>query len=87
MCQGCVGDGYLSQETFDKIEAFLGVWPEAESGPGHVVLADDNVEDVFIQDCLSEGTWSWMSEGHAADELDATRAFLQELLTIPERVR
>ena len=52
MCQTCVDEGYLSQETFDKIEAFLTTWPGAEFGPAHVVLGDDNVEDHFIEYCL-----------------------------------
>ena len=43
MCQQCVDDERLSQETFDKIEAFNRQWPFAAYGPAHIVLDDDNV--------------------------------------------
>ena len=52
MCQGCIDDGALSQETYDKIEAFLEVYPQASWGPAHLVLDDDNVDDYNIKWCL-----------------------------------
>jgi hypothetical protein len=45
MCQTCVNDGYLKQSTYDKLEAFIKKYPEAENGPAHTVLGDDNVLD------------------------------------------
>ena len=87
MCQDCVEDGVLSQETFDKIEHFIELWPDSEFGPGHVALSDCNVRDVDINGCLSDETWARMSDGHAHDELEATRAFLQSLLLTPENER
>lgn len=85
MCQGCVDRGELSQETFDKISAFLGVWPNAEFGPAHIVLGDDNIEDENIQWCLDN--WETYKRDHPEDELNATRVFLHELLQIPEAIR
>lgn len=52
MCQGCVHEGRISQEMFDGIEAFLARYPNAEYGPGHIVLADCNVEVEHIWWCL-----------------------------------
>lgn len=52
MCQSCVDEGALSQETYDKIEAFLDEYPSAEFGPAHIVLSDDNVDDGSIKWCL-----------------------------------
>lgn len=52
MCQGCVNSGVLSQETYDKIECFLESYPNAEFGPAHIVLSDDNVLDAHIKWCL-----------------------------------
>ena len=87
MGESCITEGALSQETFDKIEDFLQVWPDAEFGPGHIALSDCNLTDIDIQHCLSGETWGWMSEGHAIDELAATRKFLEGLLAIPENIR
>lgn len=52
MCLGCVEDGLIARRTFDAIEAFLRDWPDAEFGPAHIVLSDDNVEDGHIGWCL-----------------------------------
>jgi hypothetical protein len=52
MCQGCVDEGRLSQEVYDKIEAFLEKYPDAEYGPAHIVLADDNLLDGHILWCI-----------------------------------
>ena len=52
MCQACIDNGALSQETYNKIEQFLESYPDAEFGPAHVVLSDDNVGDVHIKWCL-----------------------------------
>ena len=52
MCQTCVDEGRLSQETYDKIEAFCEKWSSAEFGPAHIVLSDCNVDDYFVAFCL-----------------------------------
>lgn len=52
MCQGCVDKGYLAQPTYDAIEAFVLAYPQAEFGPAHIVLADDNVDNGNIQESL-----------------------------------
>ena len=113
MCQTCVDEERLSQDTFDKIEAFCEKWPHAEFGPAHLVLGDDNVEDYYLCLCLRLAKASlgkkkaiggvfcdiyrssdirmldscdWY-ENHDEDELQATIAFLEELLEVPEDVR
>jgi hypothetical protein len=53
MCQTCVDNGHLAQQTHDRIEAFLEQYPDAEHGPAHIVLGDDNVEDGHIEWCLA----------------------------------
>jgi hypothetical protein len=53
MCQGCVSNGFLSQETYDKLENFIYLWPGSEFGPAHVILGDDNIDDYTINWCLS----------------------------------
>lgn len=90
MCQGCVNEGYLTQETFDKIWRFSLEWPEAQSGPAHIVIGDDNVSDENIQYCLGRLDWRTPSDSdeiHSPDELIATREFLESLLAIPEAER
>lgn len=87
MCQTCVDIGVLEQETFDRIEAFLEEWPDAAYGPGHIVLDDCNLGDGHIQFCLDKlDTYRARdySTEHTAEELAATREFLEWLLTIPE---
>jgi hypothetical protein len=108
MCQGCVDDGCLSQETYDKIEAFLEKYPQASWGPAHVVLEDDNTDDYNIkwslglakaalshdsndlfhpeEDIITMNKMEWY-EDEDPKELQATVAFLEELLEIPENVR
>ena len=44
--------GYLSQETYDKIEVFCERWPRAKFGPGHLVFGDNNVDDYRMCFCL-----------------------------------
>ena len=34
------------------IDAFLQQWPDAEFGPGHIVLSDANLEDENIDWCI-----------------------------------
>lgn len=86
MCQGCVDDGSITQPVYDMIEAFLKKYPEAEFGPGHITLADCNVEDSNIDFCLQRA-----ANGEWGDTPPATRpivvAFLQMLRTIPEEER
>lgn len=52
MCQGCVDKGDLTQETYDKIEAFVDEHSQAAFGPAHSVVDDDNVDDGSIYYCL-----------------------------------
>ncbi len=103
MCQNCVDNGFLKQSTFDKIEAFLEKYPNAEFGPAHVVLSDDNMEDYFIEDAISyvrrallEGPYPedlmYLSKSewyiyNNPDVLIPTITFLEELLAIPEGER
>lgn len=90
MCSGCVRNGYVSQDVYDKIEAFLVRWPEAESGHAHAVLALDNVEDDDIEGCLEaldDPTNLDLDCEPESGQTDAIRAFLKELLTIPETER
>lgn len=53
MCQEYIDDGSLTQETCNLIDEFLKLWPQAEFGPAHIVLGDDNVEDCHITWCIS----------------------------------
>lgn len=91
MCQDCVDDGRLSQSTYDAIEAFCERWPDAESGPAHVLLADANVDDESIAFCRRELQLAFDNApryaGHTLDELIATRAFIEQLVDMPEEER
>ena len=97
MCQTYVDEGRLSQETFDKIEAFCDRWGSAEFGPAHILLSDCNVFDYDIHYCLKQtelvkqGDERWVgspwSKRREPGELEATIAFLNELLQIPEDIR
>lgn len=92
MCQGCVNTGYLSQETYARIERFCDDWPRAAFGPAHIVLSDANVLDENIRFCLAEMDKPEWTEPHgefehSRDELAATRQFLESLLAIPEENR
>jgi len=87
MCEGCVEAGYLSQETYDKIEAFVEEWPGCEFGPAHIVLDDCNILDDDIDFCLDRIENYDRAEyncDYPPEELAATRAFLLELMAIPE---
>ena len=53
MCQFCVDDGKLSQETYDRIEVFVEEWPDSAYGPGHIVLGDCNLLDGDLDWCRS----------------------------------
>jgi hypothetical protein len=79
-----------SDETIDKIDAFLDQWPDSEWGPAHIVLSDENVEDSDIQFCLA-GIDNYRpgdcSKEFPTEELAATKAFLESLLLIPEDER
>jgi hypothetical protein len=82
MCQG-----RLSQETYDKIEAFVDKWPKSSFGPAHILLDDCNVLDTHIRFCiarLDDYQPENYSTVHTEEELKATRTFLLELLDIPE---
>ena len=97
MCQTCVDEGRLSQETFDKIEAFCDRWDSAEFGPAHILLSDCNVLDSNILFCLKQTELvkqedeRWVGspwyQSQEPGELEATVAFLNDLLQIPEDIR
>lgn len=36
-----------------RIDDFRNKWPDAEFGPGHIVLSDGNIEDGHIDFCLA----------------------------------
>jgi hypothetical protein len=103
MCQSCVNDGALFQATYDKITAFVQAHDAAQFGPAHIVLSDCNVADSHIQWCIGLidavltgvartedlkllESVEWHND-HDPEELRLTRAFLEELLAIPENDR
>lgn len=51
MCQTCVDQGYLAQDTFDLLEAFGEAWPDASYGPAHITIDDANVTDSNLAFC------------------------------------
>lgn len=83
-----------------KIDRFLYEWPNAEFGPGHIVLSDANLDDECLDMCiqaldalLDGGPWPehfgephWWSDNDRA-QLAATRTFLRELRALPEDAR
>jgi len=97
MCQTCVDEGRLSQETYDKIEEFCDRWDSAEFGPAHILLSDCNVDDDDILFCLKQtelvkqGDADWLSgpwyQSQEPGELEATITFLNELLQVQEDIR
>lgn len=77
--------------TIRKIHAFLEKWPGSEYGPAHIVLSDHNLDDDFIHFCLKEietnlSNYAFNGD-HSEEEITATKAFLLELLAIPEEAR
>ncbi len=103
MCQACVNEDVLTQETFDKMKAFLVKYPNAEFGPAHLVLSDCNMEDYFIKDAIGCAKGALL-EGPTSEDLKyrskedwylynnpdvlmPTIAFLEELLAISEGER
>jgi len=87
----------LSQETYDNILAFCENWHAAEFGPGHILLSDCNVDDDDIQFCLKNARDALIPTAYYLDspwyedreprEIEATIAFLEELLEVPEDIR
>jgi hypothetical protein len=43
------------QQMQQDINSFLAIYPNAEWGPGHIVLSDDNFDEHHIKWCLDEG--------------------------------
>lgn len=99
MCQGCVDIGLLTQETLNFTEAFSALFPEAEFGPAHIVIGDDNVDDYNVDYCLERtkaalgrpgvdddyaSEMKRMYKDHDRAELEATLLFLEILKLIPE---
>ena len=107
MCLGCVEDGKLCMETYDKIGAFNEKWPDSSCGPAHIVLDDLNLLDGHLGWCrslisavlahrkgeescsLTDDDRQFLTKlGWYKDDqtecLEATLAFLQELMAIPE---
>jgi hypothetical protein len=96
-------DDLVSPETRAKIKEFEKKWPWAWGGPAHIVLDDFNLDDGYIEWCIElingvltrQGTdetlaylekLEWYAE-HSVEELTDTKAFLQQLLEIPEDKR
>jgi len=82
------------------VDKFLDKWPDAEYGPGHIVLSDDNVENACIDWCLSlldslldRTPWpETQLDRHIYDDCDreelaATREFLKAFRSVPEAHR
>jgi hypothetical protein len=86
VCQDCVNAGLVTQKVLDAIDAFVGQWPDADYGPAHTVIADNNVARGHIMSVLDD--WDQYA-GDAnerierAEEYAATKVFLRELLTWP----
>jgi hypothetical protein len=74
----------------EEIDRFTERWVAAQFGPAHIVLADYNVDDDNIEHCLAcidqydPGDYGQL---HDPEELEATKAFLQYLRSIPEEER
>ena len=66
-----------------RIDAFNELWPLARWGPGHIVLEDCNLEDGHLRWCILCIVFGVFCDGHSAEELEATKKFLRELLQIP----
>lgn len=80
-----VGNGAISQEIIDLIDAFLGDLPGTKYGPAHIVLVGHNVGRNDILWCLKQvvsGNWRCCQ---GVKELAATAAFLRKLLGIIEK--
>ena len=99
MCQGCVDKGYLSQSTYDAIEAFNEKWPQAEFGPAHIVLSDCNIENDHLASCMKDLD-NMMRFGKRTrngicyryweapwEEIVATGLFILQLRMVPEEER
>jgi hypothetical protein len=90
VCYGCVDSGLITQKVFDAIEAFVEQWPDADYGPAHTVIADNNVARGHIMSVLDD--WDKYA-GDAqerierAEEYAATKVFLRALLTWPSADR
>ena len=86
MCEGCVQEGSISRRVYRLIEAFH-MWaarndqPDPDEGMGHIVFADDNVEDHHLDFCLTE------QQERIRPLTDAEREFLELLRMIPQDVR
>lgn len=50
MCDSCREQ--WGDEIYKGVEAFCEAWPDAEFGPGHIVLSDFNCEEPCIRWCL-----------------------------------
>lgn len=96
----CVRDMYAAAEVANRavatIEAFLKRYPDAERGAAHIVLADYNLDDESIDECIEqlqrqletpECRLEWMTQGHHPLEVDATITLLRELRVMPENER
>lgn len=90
MCQGCVDSGRITQRALDACEALLLLHPSASSGPAHIVVEDNNVDDESIRWCLDH----WDESVADCDtpelrylEFRETRDLLLTLLSWPESER
>lgn len=80
----------MSPKVIAIFKRLSDVSPNCEYGHGHIVFADLNLEDSHIQFCLDEIS-SGKIKDHIwhqnAEEIEADRLALLELLTIPEAER
>ena len=76
-----------SDNVYELIRAFLAIWPNAEYGPAHIALSDQNLSDDNIRFCHKAIHRCQESGVGDAQELHATDLFLRVLLCVPEDVR
>lgn len=89
MCSGCYTEEPLGREWYNRMNHFYDLYPEADFGPAHIVIGDDNLEDHHILYCLEK--WDKMIAEHDVPrdpvDLAAAWCWLKYLLTFPESER
>lgn len=80
----------MMNEVVWRIEVLVTKYEAASYGPAHAVFDDGNYDDDFIRAALNRiqgfRPEDYASE-HSAEELAATKALLEWMLTIPEKER
>lgn len=64
------------------VEEFVQKYPDEEYGFAHIVLSDQNLENVYIDYCLTHQS-KYEDRGHTNEVIE----FLNFLKTIPETIR